>query len=416
MTPFILIALLVAGSLGAMLVALLDRNPTVQYPGVPDAADRAQVEQLVVDNSPERLSRNGRQRVELTTDELNLLATFLLHSLPLNRKVALQITPADPVSRIDASIPVGKGLLHGYLNLSAGLRIRESEPELVSLHAGRVPVPEILRNHVVQSITGVAELRETIREIEILEDGVAVNIEWRLDSLEQLRDQARQVLLGPDARQRLLHYYRLAHETGQRKGPADGLHRWLTTLFRSAERRTRQGADPQEENRSALLALAVYVNEIDPRLLMADVPRTLMEKTRDVPPLSGRHDLSRHFLTSAALSAVTNAAIADVLATSKELHEARHGSGFSISDMTANQAGTRLGQTAVGDPESAIMTQRRLSASDSDDFFMPAVGARGSLDEEAFHIRFGSTGSPAYQQLREELEARIDALPLYREP
>ncbi|MEX1196617.1 MAG: hypothetical protein WEB57_01975 [Pseudohongiellaceae bacterium] len=411
-----------------LLVLLLDRLPLVEHPGPLDDESLRQIEQLIVDHSPEQLRRNGEQRIELSTGEINLLATFLLQRLPWERNVALQFRPHSPVSQIDISLPLTEGRLGSYLNLSAGLRMEDGSPRLVSLHAGQLPVPGLIRERLVEAMIHLAErheiraaalteLQQTVRDVEILEDGVAVTLQWQFDALAQLRNQARQALLGSAAQQRLLHYYQLTHQASIDAEGHGALYQWMSTLFASAQKRTAQGADAVEENRSALQALALYANQIEPQLLIAEAPAALSRPGGRIPPLQQRRDLTRHLLTSAALSASAGAPVADLLASSKELHDARHGTGFSISDMMANQAGTRLGLTAVSDRDSARLIQRRLANVTSDSAYMPPVDRNDTgLDEERFRERFGSTGSEAFRQLMEQLGASINALPLYTTP
>lgn len=424
--PATLIACVAA--LTVLLVLLLDRQPLVEPPGPLDDESLRQIEQLVVDHSPEQLSRNGERRIELTTEELNLLATFLLQRLPMELDVALYIRPLRPVSRIEISLPLGGDRLSSHLNLSAGIRIEDGIPRLVSLHAGQLPVPALIRDRLVTAMINIAErhdireaalaeLQQTVRDVEILDDGVAVNLQWQFDALAQLRNQARQALLGEAGQQRLLHYYQLAHTAGTETEAGGTLYQWMARLFTSAQERTQQGGDAVEENRSALQALALYANRIEPQLLIAGVPGALTRPGGRIPPLQQRRDLTRHLLTSAAVSASAGAPIADLLANSKELHDARHGSGFSVSDMMANQAGSRLGLAAVSDRDSALLIQRRLASATADSLYMPSVdGDDTGLDEESFRERFGSTGSEAFRQLMEQLSASIDALPLYRTP
>lgn len=425
--PALLTACLAAG-LVALLILLLDRQPLVEHPGPLGGDSLRQIEQLIVDNSPEQLSRNGRRRIELSTGELNLLTTFLLQRLPMDRDVALRIRPLRPTSHVEVSLPLGEGRLRSYLNLSASIHIENGLPRLVSLRAGHLPVPELIQERLVAVMirfaerrdlrqAALAELQQTVQEVEILDDGVAVTLQWQFDALARLRNQARHTLLGNDGQRRLLHYYRLAHAAGMKQEDGGTLNQWLAVLFTSALERTRQGADVIKENRSALQALALYANDIDPRLLIAHVPDALLRSGGRIPPMQQRRDLTRHLLMSAAISASAGAPVAGLLASSKELHDARHGSGFSVSDMMANQAGTRLGLAAVSGQDTALLVQQRLAGATSDSLFMPRIepGDPG-LDEESFRARFGSTGSASFRQMMTRLDEHIDALPLYREP
>ncbi len=131
--------------------------------------------------------------------------------------------------------------------------------------------------------------------------------------------------------------------------------------------------------------------------------------------LAGRDDFSKHFATSAALAANAGAALADVIGLYKEVRDSRGGSGFSFNDIAADRAGTRLGELAVGNRESALNIQRMVIAGVSDKDLMPPFADLPEFMPEAeFKRRYGGIGAPAYKAMMDEIERRIAALPLLR--
>ncbi len=421
--PLLLILLSVAAAVTIVLALLLDREAKVHIPDTLDASALSRIEQLIVEQSPATLSRSGEQRIELTTMELNLLATFLLQSLPEVRDIAVQILPARPLSRIEASIPVGSGRTRSYVNLSADVRIDDESMALSRLQIGRLRLPDAINAWLPAALQDLAqqhgfggaqliELGDAVSRIEILDDGVAIHVTWRLDALPQLQQQARRFLLDRATRESVLHYYGLAHDIGRKNG-SHGLHQWLAQLFGSARRRSGQGDhDAVRENHSALLALALYVNQIDPYRLTGDSSDSPYGSPTDTPPrLMGRRDLARHFLTSAAISASTGRTMADIIANSKELHDAKHGSGFNVADVAANRAGIRLGTESVSSRANAVTMQRRLESVQEDSLFMPDPrSAQTPANIPA------STDDDAFRALAVYLDDRINALWLYNEP
>ncbi|MGM0633034.1 MAG: hypothetical protein ACQETO_07650 [Pseudomonadota bacterium] len=421
--PLLLILLSVAAAVTIMLV-LLDREPKVHGAATLDASALSRIEQLIVEQSPATLSRSGEQRIELTTTELNLLATFLLQSLPEVRDVAVQILPARPLSRIEASIPVGNGRARYYINVSADVRVDDQSVVLSQLQIGGLRLPEAITAWLPAALRDLAqrrgfggaqlvELSDSVSRIEILDDGVAIHVTWQLDALPRLQQQARRSLMDGVTRESVLHYYGLAHDIGLQKESDHGLHQWLAQLFGSARRRSGQGGhDAIRENRSALLALALYVNRIDPHRLTGDASGSPYRDAAGTPPrLGGRRDLARHFLTSAAISASTGRAMADVIANSKELHDAKYGSGFNVADVAANRAGIRLGAESVANHASAMTIQRRLETVREDTLFMPDLRSDQALTDIP-----ANTDNDSFRALAACLDERIDALWLYDGP
>ena len=103
--------------------------------------------------------------------------------------------------------------------------------------------------------------------------------------------------------------------------------------------------------------------------------------------------------------------ISDFDALAKEIDDARGGSGFSFADLAADRAGTRFGELAVRQPA-------RLAAALADGLgsegIMPATdGLPEPMQADVFRRRFGHVGSPAYQQVVDDIEQRIAALALF---
>jgi hypothetical protein len=105
--------------------------------------------------------------------------------------------------------------------------------------------------------------------------------------------------------------------------------------------------------------------------------------------------------------------LADAVGLWKELADARRGgSGFSFNDLAADRAGTRFGELAVRDP---VRLQARIAAGVGDVDLMPEPGDLPQhLPQAEFIARYGGVGGAGYSRMLAEIEARIDALPLFR--
>lgn len=405
---------------------LTDSSPSVTWRGPLQPAELTRIEELVAAQQPGRLQRSGQRRIELSAEELNLIASLLLDSLSGSRAVALRIEPDTPRSRLVASLSlINTGGIRRYANITAGIGVQNGRPLLETLHIGAVPLPGPVRDWVVRIARerlddalgpyGAAELARTVRTVEVDGDGMILDLQWQLDSSRSLRERAREMLVSDAMAERLRHYARLTAELAGGEHDTAGLQHWLAQLFRHAQQRSAATHDPIQENRSILLTLALLANELDPGLLLGDQATFPATATVTLPTLAGRRDLARHFLTAAAISAAGGERIAMVLSNSKELHDARHGSGFDINDLMANEAGSRFGHEAV-DPVSAARLQTRLASAPTDTLLMPPVRPEHSMDEKTFREQFDSTDSPRFRQLLERIRHNIDSLPLYSAP
>lgn len=117
-------------------------------------------------------------------------------------------------------------------------------------------------------------------------------------------------------------------------------------------------------------------------------------------------------MISAALAAWAGEPLADAIGLYKELSDSRHGSGFSFADLAADRAGTIFGELLIKHP---ARVDELLHSPFADAALTPALADfPGPMNERDFQQRFGSPGSPAYQQVLDEIDRRIFALPLYR--
>lgn len=128
---------------------------------------------------------------------------------------------------------------------------------------------------------------------------------------------------------------------------------------------------------------------------------------------NGRIDSRRHFLTSAALQAISNTGFAVSAGEFKELYDTISGSGgFDFTDMAANLSGIRLSNALMARPASdwpALLNRLQ----EEDDVIPSFDGIPPLMPEEEFKSRFGDIDSTPYRDMIAQIEARIDALSLY---
>lgn len=411
-----------------LIVSIVSLRPSVQHPGALSGADVRRIEQLIVDNSPERFSRSGERQLSLNAEELNLLAAFAMANVPQTRDIAARFNLEGDTAQAWMSIPQQVGPLTLFLNLRARFAQNQGRARLISLHAGYLPVPrrimrgaENLASARLQEASAasqqLAELRHGVSAVGLADDRLHLTLQWEPEVLAQLRSQARQIFMSEEDRQRLLSYYTYIGDLARiaaQQGRTVSLQTFVPDLFARASERA-PDSSAVAENRSLLQALSLYVNNLSIRELLDGIPDDSVYS----PPvlrvtLYQRQDLGRHFVSAAAISASAGAGIAEVLANSKEVYDARYTTGFSFSDMTANVAGLALGEAATQSEAQARQLQLRLRDATAETEYMPLPDSEGDgMSEEAFIELYRDRNSPRYQARLNSIEARVGALPLY---
>ena len=78
-------------------------------------------------------------------------------------------------------------------------------------------------------------------------------------------------------------------------------------------------------------------------------------------------------------------------------------------------ADTRFGALAVASPTSARRLQLNLVTGQDKTLLLPSLqGLRENLKRSQFQSRYGCVRDPRYRRVVKDIEARIDALLLYR--
>jgi hypothetical protein len=130
------------------------------------------------------------------------------------------------------------------------------------------------------------------------------------------------------------------------------------------------------------------------------------------PTMFGRHDLAQHFFVSAALTAVLGAKAAGAAGVAKELLDARDGgSGFSFADLAADMSGVHFASRLIERPERVKALRFRVA-----DFAVGPKGLEEGMAMKDFEKKYGGTTDARYVKVRDDIAARVKALPGYRDP
>jgi len=309
----------------------------------------------------------------LEEKDLNLAANYLLKNIGTGG-VQIELTPGR--FNLQASIALPKNPIKPYLNLALTIDEKHGNANIVELHVGQISVPgrlaELIFFELIQNIFPSEDQRlfkDVIKDLSLSTGKLQITYEWKPELISEVKSR----LISPQDKERIRSYYRkLAEITRQpelKKRPS--AIQLMKPLFMHAQSRSKNG-NPIIENRAALIVLAAYV-----------VPgefSTLMPKTSDLPmprrftlTLNQRKDFAEHFLLSAAIAATGDAILADAVGLYKEVADSKGKSGFSFTDLAADRAGTRFGETATASFGHAHKIQQLFSEGVKEGDFMPKV-------------------------------------------
>lgn len=410
-----------------LAVALFDRQAGVESLAPFDTSEIREIEQIIADNSP-AFGRQAKSEVVLDARSLNLIANFALQQVQTLAGSAIHFYIQGDTADARLAIPQSLGPFDFYLNISAHFSQQEGRAQLQSLHFGQVPIPGFVQRSV-EKLAGyrlqtaseasqeLASLRRNVNDYQLINDHLHLQVQWEPETLEQIRTYSQQILVPVEDQERIIEYAQqinLLTESlaGQRRVSLITL---LPQLFAFAAQRSLD--DAAQENRALLQAMSLYVTDTPLSQALSSSLAVDMPSLPNVrPSLYRREDLSQHFINSAAMAASANPDVAEVLANTKEVYDARLRSGFSFSDMTANLAGVRLGEIAVHNQQSAMWLQAFMQSLTEESQLLPRprTDADG-LSESDFAESFTNRNSPVYQERLQEIETMIEALPLYRD-
>jgi len=407
------VLLLTGTAVALLLAAALQHEPAVPRPVDIGPQDLARAAALLRAHDPRRVPPGRLSTMALGGRDLEVLFNHGLHRWPgAAGRVELQRAAIG----VTLSAPVPRNPFGRWLNVTARWVQTERLPRLDSLHVGRMRVPAWLGQWAGLRLIERAELlkewqltAEVVQRVRFTPQRLLLAYAWRDDSAKRVLE----TLLPADEQQRLHAHAEHLSTLVAALAPASEapLAQLLGPMFDLAQQRSAAGGDAAAENRAAIVVLALFANGRD---LGSVLPGTRgwphAQRLRLL--LAGRDDFPRHFLVSAALVVGASDALAQSIGLSKELADARSGSGFSFNDMAANLAGARFGEVALQAPAEL---QARVAPGVSDDDLMPVWAVLPQFMPEAeFVRRYGGVGAPPYQAMMTEIERRVDALRLFR--
>ena len=366
----------------------------------------------------------------LSEDEINGIVALGTRGVP-KLKGRVNVTPLGIIGAFTLSVP--NNPLGKYINLT--ITIIPSLKGLVvdNISLGSLDIPgnlaislmEIALNKAIVGDTFGSELISAIDSIEVDNSrlilayhsipGLRNAIVSTKGLIKDVRDDL--TLLG-DSKVVKQYYDRICKFHSQIDGFGQAsVGYYLSTAFSFAEKRSYMSETPVEENRAALLALAIFlgsanfdsvVGALDKETLATCQPRNSQMV------LANRNDLRLHFIFSAALKIISDSGISFAIGEFKELLDSQQGgSGFSFADLAADRAGIRFAELAL-DENGALRVQQMAAELRQEETFFPSIAELPEgIPQQVFDER-GGIESDYYKQHLATINRRIDGLALYQ--
>lgn len=397
----------------AAIYMAIDLHPTVRRAAEITPGNIQSARQILAQNDPRKPAYRTRQSLTLNQQDLDLAANYLAY---FYANGGARLTVRNGKIDLTASLRPPKVPVIFYFNIGAILSSGRSSLQFEELRIGQLPLPGFVGNWLIKLIgaqligkDAYDLVNDAIKRVEIRNGQIVVGYEWPASSTGKL---TAAVISAEDQERLRVYQERLALINSSPKTRNVPLAELSVALFELATFRSQQFS-AVGENRAALVVLAFYVNGKSlGRLLPA--ANSWPRPTEQVVTLNGRDDFAKHFIVSAALAASAGSPLADAVGLYKEIADSRAGSGFSFSDIVADRAGSRFGETAVtGDTATKLQTKVGAGINESD-IMPPTADLPEFIPEAEFKRRFGGIDGPEYKKMMAEIGRRITALPLYR--
>ena len=416
--------LLLLGML-AVFALCIESSPLVAEQAQLSSVNIARVKEILRQHRPDNLRNGETKTITLSEKELNLLASHLagrLHSVGAVLKIKEGLLALKTTWDISAFLPYKKQAA-GYLNVEAVVGSSSDDSAIKglnihSLRVGQVSLPAVLIAPLVKfateriaAIPAVQDGGEMIRALDIRAEGVALTYQWRADLIETIRGR----LISADEHQALAVYNQFLVSEVDQQGRSLTFTRLVEAIFRFARLRSKN-SNPVAENKAAIIVLGTYANGGGLSTLVPEA-RNWPKPSRAKLRLRGRSDLVLHFMNSAALAVVSGSATANSIGLYKEIEDARVGSGFSFKDLAADLAGARFAEVALMSRHTARQLQEALATGQGNSQLLPSLqGLPENLKQARFRRDYGDVVDPRYRHVVHDIETRINALALYRQP
>jgi len=418
--------LLSVGGAFAMVYYGAASHPLVSSKTKLTTNDIARAKQLKEKYDPRQLKEREISRLVVTEKDLNILFGYMVDQLPQANRIRSRANLEPNVGELLLTVSLPQTPFGSYLNLIASFNEVENKPRLYRIAIGRINLkgsflqPVLFLGGKLAKKMGIAQeltlALDAVKEVQFRSNKLVLVYEWRSDVSKKIAEKGRSFLISDQDRQRLIAYnVQIARTAGKINGKVAPLTAFLAPVFNLAQQRSMENGDPISENRAAILALTMFANGSSIMPLVGTRAGEQIDQPKRVKTtLRGRTDLPKHFMISAALVALADSRLSNVVGLFKELDDSMGGSGFSFVDLLADRAGVRFAELSTASDQKAQWVQQKMGRSLTESVFMPRIDdLNEGMMQKTFKQRYRDVDSAAYRVEKQRIERRIDACRLY---
>ena len=407
----LLLCLLLSMSM-ALILLVFGNQPTLKNRLELTPEQIAKAKRVFDRNDPRRLRPGALARANLGQQELDIALNYVVNQY-LDGAANLNIEFGK--ARMMATLPLPNNPLGQYVNLEVNFNQTATLPTISSMKIGHLPLPGFIAEGLIEhgfrsALTAIdwQQLTHLVKNVSFFPRRLIVTYQWQ----SNLPTRFSSVFLSAQERAQIQIYQkRLTELTQTGNGPIN-LTDLLQPLFELAATRSKHN-NAIQENRALIRVLAFYVNQKDLGKLI-NKHKSWPKPTWRRVNLQKREDFSKHYLVSALLAADAGSPLANAVGLYKEIQDSRGGSGFSFNDIAADRAGTRMGEIAIADEQTAKALQTLLAKATESDIMPDTADLPEFLSEAEFIDRYGGLNGDAYKNTMNKIERRIAALAINR--
>ena len=411
---FLLVPLLIASLL---VFSLQDTSlVTEKKPLTPQEIHRVKV--FINNNNPVHFKANEKRVTTISEMDMNLLTHYLLKRF--DERIQAEVVLLDQSAQLTGTVSLPHNPIGDFINVSTRVKQQGESIEVEQLTIGDIQIPRIIANVLLVRAHSVLQQKfpeyitamNSLESFQLSQQKLAIHYVWQAEVREQLKSRLASTLIEEDLQQPITIYTQALIKSSQSIRQArPTLTVLLQPLFKLAVKRSEHN-NPVNENRALFIALGAYMLNRNMVGLWDKQTHPFLKRKRFY--LRNREDLSRHFLVSSAITALSDSKLAQFIGVDKELSDSMGGSGFSFADLAADRAGVMLAKRALHSKEQAHLIQQRLANTTQSHDFMPTINhLPEGLEAVDFKALYTDTNSTTYQQVIQIIDERIIACKLY---
>ena len=372
-------------------------------------------------SNPFKHQRQGLKNVSIDEKAVNQGARIFLSNYE-NIPVDIQFYKgrADIFTSPSIQLPT----LNLFFNTRLSILFENNELAPSNVLVGYLPIPDFItkvlysssKSFFSEKYPNYTKLLSNLEKVSFFEKKVSIHYRWDHRFAREAQKFSKNMLLSKEEQKLIAIYYQQLSKIPRfyLQKPSS-VHSIIRPLFAHAKHRVSLGHDPVLENKAVLLTLGIFSSGIRiNRLIKGENNKYLRHQHYGQLNLSGRSDLMRHFLISAALTVSTNKVLTDTIGTSKEINDAVGGSGFSFADLLADRAGVAFANYATNSDTASLFQEKVTSEEFSASDFMPLhQDLPESITASQFNQIYGDTKNDKYLLMEKEIKQRINALSIY---